>query len=274
MEVIMKQQYRFWLIGVVVLAVIAAVAFTGGNAVGPEQNLALHPPAFVQAASSEASRTSAEIAAKLSNEAGISAYYQTSSEIDLNQIRGEFNTIEVETADYILGSVSVPDYPEIYDAHVYVHADGWIMAYYFNSDPVSKIVDVSAGSIETTKLESVVATMAGLAGMPFTEAVYYDFRYPNATHMMLIAENYDGGDNEFTVQLPSSFGYHERSWALRNYGSPAYFNINGANKTSSAMYWDGVTGYGFINVSELLADTTHTITVDDYGVLVILYRVP
>jgi hypothetical protein len=37
----MKSQYGFLLIGVVAMVVVAAVAFTGGNAAGPEQTLAL-----------------------------------------------------------------------------------------------------------------------------------------------------------------------------------------------------------------------------------------
>jgi hypothetical protein len=139
---------------------------------------------------------------------------------------------------------------------------------------VGKIIDVKNETISSTKLKSVVAAIAGAAGMPFSDVTYYDFRYPNATNMMFIAENYDGGDNDFTVELTSAFGYPELSWALYNIVSAGYFRLDGTDKVSSATYWDGSTGFGYLDASELLPDTTYTIEVDDYGVLIIVYRVP
>ena len=64
------------------------------------------------------------------DEAGISAYFKSASPIALADVRGVFRVIEVETADYIIGSVPVPDYRGEYDAHVYVHREGWFVAYY------------------------------------------------------------------------------------------------------------------------------------------------
>ena len=149
---------------------------------------------------------------KLDDEAGISAYYKTPDAIDLNDVRGLFRTIEMETSEFIIGSVAVPNYPEHYDVHVYVNINGWILSYYLKEDNVGKIVDVYHETINSTVFTTVIATVASAAGAPFTEATYYDFRYPNATNMILVFEDMDNG-NDFTIQVPSDYGYFERGWA-------------------------------------------------------------
>jgi hypothetical protein len=126
----------------------------------------------------------------ITEEAGISAWFQASTSIDLNNVKSAFRTIETENSDYILGSVSIDGYGESQDVHVYVHTDGWILAYYMASDPVGKIFDWWAyhdgGQANiTTKLENAITIVANEAGIPFDTATFYDFRYPNATNLML-----------------------------------------------------------------------------------------
>ena len=234
---------------------------------GHNQELALAAPPFIQVAHAGVP----EIAEMLDDEAGISAWYQAPGTIDLDLVRDEFTTIELDTGEYIVGSVAAPNYPEHYDVHIYVHQDGWILAYYLQNDPVAKIVDVRAQSLDTTILKNVVAVVAGAAGMPVTSVNYYDFRYPNATNILLIAELISNG-NDFTIQIPSIYGYFEYSWSLWNGAGGAYFRLNGTNMTS--IYYDGTSGYGTLTTAQFLPDITHTITVDDYGVLAIVYRVP
>jgi len=240
----------------------------------------LQAPPFVSAASAATAPADVDIGTLLDEEAGISAWFQAPDLINLSQVRGQFRTIETETDDYIIGSVPVPDHVEHFDVHVYVHRDGWILAYYLRSDPTSKIVDVKGMTINTTKLKTVVAAVAGAAGAPFADVTYYDFRYPNATNMMLIAEDKNNG-NDFTIQLPSSFGYFERGWALYagcTWTPPPTFRVDGTNKVGQATWNGGCAYYGVLTASELLPDTTHTVVVDGYqygyGVLVITYRVP
>ncbi len=268
----MKQQYRLWIIGVVAILLVAAVAFTGRNSANAEQTLALQAPAFVQASTDES--TISDIGTYLSSEAGISAYLQTVNPIDLNQVRGEFRTIETETADYIIGSVAVPDHPEHFDVHVYVHTDGWILAYYLKGEVTAKIVDVRSRTISSTKLETIISIIAGVLGETTTGLKYYDFRYPNATHILMIAEDPDNG-RDFTITMPSSYGYSERSWAMINSYTRVDFYINGTVATRDWSGWD--MGYGTIPASQLLPDQSHTIELtgssSPYGVLVITYRV-
>jgi hypothetical protein len=52
-----------------------------------------------------------------------------------------------------------------------------------------------------------------VGAVPF-EASYYDFRYPDATNIMLIAEAaYSEGSESFDVKLPADFTFYERSWS-------------------------------------------------------------
>ena len=215
------------------------------------------------------------IGQKLDTEAGISAYFKSPDPIALSQVRPMFRTIETETTDYILGSIGIPNYAEEhFDAHVYVHKSGWILAYYLRNDPISKIIDTRAFSTNTTKLNNVVAAVASTAGAPFTNAIHYDFRYPNATNMMLIAEDPTNGD-EFTIKMPASYGYFERGWASQyNAGLASYLKLNGAVLTS--QYDSRGIQYGTITSAAMLPDTTHTIQLFQtfYGVLIVIYRVP
>jgi len=281
----MKRQYRFWLMGVVALVVVLAMAFTGGNPAGPEQTLALQPPAFVEAASEESSRTPEEIAVMLSDEAGISAYFQDTAGISLDSVRGVFHTIEIETADYIVGSVPVPTYLESEDTHVYVNEDGWVLAYYLNNDPISKMIDTrtyrNTGSLDTTKLKNVLSVVAAASGSPFSEVFYYDFRYPNATNMMLIGERLGDGDGSFTINMPSAYGYYERGLSAicdtddSSCSARVTVKIDGQTLVSDCWYC-----YDSIPASQFMPDTTHTISLYDHGwytgraVIIIVYRVP
>jgi hypothetical protein len=88
---------------------------------------------------------------------------------------------------------------------------------------------------------------------------------------MLLGETFDSGDNTFTIQLPSSYAYYERSWTLYSFGGDAYFTVNGQRQSGMA---GNNPWFGVLTAAQLLPDTTHAITVDDYGVLAIVYRVP
>ena len=112
--------------------------------------------------------------------------------------------------------------------------------------------------------------MASAAAIIYTGVNYYDFRYPNATNLLFVAEHVADGE-DFTITLPSSYGYSEFSWGLLDAGEATYFTIDGTRL--SATYYDG-SSYGSITPSQLLPNTPHIITANDYGVLVIVYRVP
>jgi len=262
-------------LAVLSLAPQPAAPVSGGNAI------ALKAPSFLQVANAQegTSAQDAPAAAPMGfpqDEAGISAYFKSASPVNLADVRGVFRVIEVETADYIIGSVAVANYPELYDVHVFVHREGWFVAYYLSGDPVSKIVDIKGytGQVIGTLLEKTLSIVAVTAGVPFSSATFYDFRYPNATHFMLAGEILSDSDrdNTFTVKLPLSYVYYERSFFLYDYGGDWYFRINGQNQ--SCLGSSPGLCYNFIAAAQLLPDTVHTIAVDNNGVLAIVYRVP
>jgi hypothetical protein len=276
----MNQQTRFLLIGVVALALVAAVALTGGNPAGPEHTLALEMPAFVLERGNAAAPP--EVAAMLTNEAGISAYMQTVGPITLNTIRGQYRTIEAETADYIIGSVAIPNHPEHFDVHVYVHRNGWIVAYYMSNEATGKMINVLARTISTTKLETAISIIAGAAGEAVSGLKYYDFRYPNATHILIVAEDHVDG-RDFNITMPTEFGYFERSFGVYNntdgYNREATWHLY-INGTAAPRSWRGwYMAYGSIPASQLLPGQSHYVNLHSsgtvaYGALVITYRVP
>lgn len=232
--------------------------------VGNGFTLNLQAPDFVQ----KAYAGNSEIGQYLDSEAGISAYFQSSIEIDVNQASSACRTIETLTSDYLICSVAVPNYVEHFDTHVYVHKSGWIMAYYSQNEPVSKILDMKARTINTTLFKTVVGKVALAAGVPFTDVTYYDFRYPNATKMLFVAEANSGG-NSFTIQAPSSYGYFERSWAVQ--GGSVNLVIDGVTRPNQIWSGDSIR-YGILTASQFLSDVEHAVAVDYYGVLVVVYR--
>lgn len=241
----------------------------------------LQVPPFISIARAEAD----SITSLIEDEAGISAYFRASTSITLAGVRDVFRTIEAETADYIIGSVPVANYPESEDVHVYVHKDGWILAYYLAADPVGKIFDWrmyhdTGRTHIKTKLENTLAVVAGEAGVPFPGAIYYDFRNPNATHLMLIVEWVNTGTDSCEVNLPGSFAYYERSWSLGStgpsYGS-AQYRLDGVVIQGHGGGWQ--TSQGTLTAAQLLPDQFHLIEVDGgyydyaYGGLALVYRV-
>ena len=274
--------HKFIAIILVFLALLLIASFVPGfrqtASQEPDNVVNLVRPAFLQTAHAQEGPEGFDIGQMLDEEAGISAYFKTSGSINLNLLDDLFSTVEIQTSNYIVGSIPVPDYPEVYDQHVYVHVDGWIMAYYFNTDPVAKIIDVKGNTIDSTLLKNTVALVAGAAGMSLTNITYYDFRYPNATNMMLISELADPEGNNFIVNIPSTFGYSERSWSVYATGC-CYMKIslNGSNLGSTASYWDVYDfhlGYGYITPAQMLPDSDHTIQLEDYGTLAVIYTVP
>jgi hypothetical protein len=263
---------RFVKCAFLVLALVLTVVLAFTLVSKPDQQaqsrntIALQAPPFVgQALAEEDGPEAFDLGAYLDQEAGISAYFQASP-ITLSMVRGLFRTIEMETADYIIGSIPASGYYEHFDVHVYIHKDGWILAYYLKQDPVAKIVDIKANTITTTKLKNVVSQVAATAGSAFSDVTYYDFRFPTATNMMLVFED-DANGFDYSILLPSAYGYFERS-----YTDTWYFKVDNVELTPS--YNDNGIEYGFITAGQLMPDVTHNIVARYSSVLAIVYRVP
>ncbi len=272
----MKRMIELFLRFVAVAVIVLAVSALWQAQPNPQNNavMALQAPPFVGVALAQ--EAAPQGMAAVQEEAGIAAYFDKGQPITLSSVRGLFRTIEIETDTYILGSMQVSGsglftYAESEDPHVYVNVNGWVMAYYFSSDPVSKIVDVYnyGGSTINTKLEIVLNRVA-----PGYTPTFYDFRYPNATKMLLVADQAPSNSTDtFTVNLPGTFpNYYERSWALG--ASWAICSLNG-DKLGQTAGTQSI--YGLLTPAQLGTDQSHTFLVDadnsaDTCALAVVYR--
>ena len=111
----------------------ARLAGSGGAPATQDNNrvITLAPPSFLLTADAEGKA----INSFLEDEAGISVYFKAPTTINLSLARKKYRTIEVETPDYIIGSVPVGNNPESEDVHVYTNRNGWMVAYYLAPEP-------------------------------------------------------------------------------------------------------------------------------------------
>jgi len=242
------------LAGMVAVAVIAASGYFAGRGSGDgvgfsiPGGISLVRPAIAQTGSF------------LDQEAGMSAYINVGSTINLSDARNAFRTVERENPDWLIGSVPVPDHPEVEDAHVFVHKDGWIIAYYKRGSPVAQVVhwDAHAGPGEH-KLQQALSTVAAHAGVPVQNVGFYDFEFPTATEWLLIIDSNDS----FDLTIPSQYVVFERSYShfvtdAACGGAFSRLTIDGVIIDSRGCNENG-TFYNTIPVTTLNPDTLHTV---------------
>jgi len=168
------------------------------------------------------------------DEAGISAYVKATTSADLNDVKPILTTIERETSNYIIGTVALDQHTEEQYPHVYISTDGWIVAYYPNDRPSSWLLpwaEYAGGPISSTTLSKAVGIAAVAVGGTTTGLKYYDFRYPDASKMMIIIESEKGGTNFFKVTIPTNFLNYAVDWS--------HYNIIHSYKS--------ITSYGYLN---------------------------
>lgn len=270
-------RHRTRILLLVIAALLAAVVWFVMQRPAPAEAstaLELQPPPLPQMAGSAQEVGGASGVSTIAAEAGIAAYFNAGAAVNLDAVADQFVTIEARTDSYILGSAPVPQYNERHQVHVYVHKDGWFMAYYLAADPAAKMVDIKSygGAGISTKFDTVLALFASEAGVPFVQPTYWDFRSPNANHMMVVAETSTTGD-DFTMKLPSSYIFYDQSWVSG--GSLPGIWLNGAN-LADAYYADDGVAQGPISADELTLDVVHTFKVNasGKGAVVLIYRVP
>jgi len=248
----------------------------------PDNAHALKAPPFLSVAYAQEAAPEAALASIFDSEAGIAAYFQSPDSINLATVAPLYRTIETQTAQYIIGSMAVPEYPESEDVHLYIHTNGWAMAYYLKGDPVGRIFDwkgYTGGAAIPTRLENVLNVVVSQIGIAQPTMTFYHFQYPNATHMLLVAEQGPtvNGTDSFQVNLTSAYGYYERSWSLGCYSSwmdSCGYSVDGV---SIAGLTDAIS-QGFVTPAQLAPDAFHTIAVNGgsgaKAGLTLIYRVP
>jgi hypothetical protein len=205
----------------------------------------------------------------LEEEAGITAYTNVGRAINLSAVKNAFRTIEHETADYVIGSVAIPDYTESEDAHVYIHKDGWLAAYYLKDEPVAKIIDLAhyeGGQISGTKLDLALLGVANALGLPISDVSYYDFVAPQANQLLLVIDRENGRDatDSFDITIPSEITVFERSWGFYSTvpSRQPTFNLDG-NEIIKLQSRTVNILYGKLTPNQLLQGITHRVNVNN-----------
>lgn len=242
-------------------------AQTGNN------TIALKPPAFLEAARASDDASTSAIASVLDSEAGIAAYAQTTP-FTLSTIRSLFTTIEHETADYLLGTIAVPNNWDDFDVHVYANKAGWVLTYYLRIQPAVMVFDwqnFTASPGPPTRFQTVVNLITGTLNRADLTLTYYDFRYPNATNLMIAVQYVTGnGVTEcFTIQ-DTSWLYHERSWLLGGYTASetyyvgdqiSWYKLDGVEISRISGTYGHKYRTGFLDGTQLPPDAQHTVCV-------------
>ena len=270
---------------VVLLLLACVLGVNVGNKENVRNEIVLSPPPFI----AEAAETGAK--AFPEDEAGISAYVNIGKSIDLSKVKDKLKSIEAYGEDYIIGVLDLSS-PEPLDPHVYIHRDGWIMAYYTKNDPASKVIDLAKyeDNIPKTTLEEAIEEICSYLFIPYSsvedEIGWYDFRYPDAKHLMVIVEvTIDWAayaEDYFTLEIPDGLLLYEASWC---HWIKAVYRWDG---DWAKMYFDEIEinnmkfengcwyNFGYFDLYDL-SQGTHTITIkhgyldsDKSGVVVAL----
>ena len=122
----------------------------------------------------------------LEEEAGVCAYTKLTPPVNLTIVKTAFKTVEYACGDYIIGSVAAYT-DESEDVHVYASKDGWLAAYYLNEEPFPKILK-SMKDFSDNKLEDALQKACDALWISLPTVNYYDFRYPNANEVQLVAD--------------------------------------------------------------------------------------
>ena len=210
-----SQQFKIGLTLLAVLIVSCPLLYLCRENIGlnndvlnlPELGFSLIKPVFAQSGTTF-----------LEQEAGMSIYINVNSSISVPVAKTAFRTVEKETASYIVGSVPLSESSSASeDGHCFVHKDGWIVVYYLEIEPVSKIVDwsyYSGGSLAKNKLQIALERVGNIIGVAVTGAQYYDFQYPLANKYMLTIKTQNGaGESSFNIKIPVEITVYEQSYS-------------------------------------------------------------
>ncbi|MCD6493503.1 MAG: hypothetical protein J7K36_06880, partial [Archaeoglobaceae archaeon] len=183
------------------------------------------PPPFIGVAGATESKNAAPNGSSfLKEEAGVCAYTKLTPPVNLTIVKTVFKTVEYECEDYIIGSVAVSKY-ETDDVHVYVTKDGWLVAYYFKEEPFPKIIKYTINFFEDNKLKDALKKVCDALWVSLPTVNYYDFRYPNANKVLIIAD-----DDSFRFKIPREIALNvvKMYWVLfdRTYYYTAYIKLN------------------------------------------------
>jgi len=221
-------------LGLVAVVALVAVVLVGLSPIlGPKQEVArqpdvagqgplvvtLAPPAFAQAPKPSFP----------TNEAGISAYVNVGATIDLTKARALLSAPEGVTDAYVIGTMTLIGNDESMQPHVYIGKDGWLLAYYPNTEPTSYLFQwygYQGGAVNTTTLRDALISLATSLHLDLSKIdagiSYFHFKYPDATKL-IIAVDTTGSNDEFRYTIPSGVALYTAAWSQHGEGVARYY---------------------------------------------------
>jgi len=147
-----------------------------------------------------------------SSAAGISAYVKVDRPIRIDEaLAAVFHRIVDVGDNYIIGTVEVKNFVSTVYPHVYVDAEGWIVAFLLASEPAALIMHWSGDhnnptpTIKTT-LEIALETVAAVARVPVSKPSFFDFSNPMANAMLILLRVLPAPDTKVMyVKFPGAF---------------------------------------------------------------------
>ncbi len=193
------------------------------------------------------------------DEAGISAYVNTSQTIDPVKLKEIFLEVEEVGDNYIIGITNISDFGGDINVTVYADTSGWIVAYFKKDEPAAMVMqwgkdtDVNNPQITvitTTTLRDAVFEAAIAADIPpatLPDIKYYDFEFPDANGMTLfIRTRATEGTNIAQVEIPATYTLYEASYYHYIYYKCGYRD----------SYWDSKLEVDGTTVSDALTSYT------------------
>ncbi|NQE45412.1 hypothetical protein C5S31_05265 [ANME-1 cluster archaeon GoMg2] len=279
------------LIMIVIVASGVTALYSSGDEMGTTNQLnsktnnilSLKEPPFLIASAQEMGAMDAQTCS-LEDEAGISAYWNVGSEINLNMAREAYKSIDTETDEYIIGivqSVEIPSLVEIYP-RVYTRKDGWILAYIPKGYSEGGIFQRrEANYVTRTTLYNAIRYVCAVANVnqPSSHGMtYYNFQQPEAEEMLVISERAYSGSNKFNYTIQTGVTIYNGSYSLfKGDGSSNLYIDNDLIATANDSYSYGFN-YGYLNSTHLEKDSTHTVRLESpsgngYSHIILFYTI-
>lgn len=201
-------------------------------------------------------------------EAGIAAYISTGQVVDLEKVKTIFSSVEKVGDNYIVGVVKIPDWGGNIPVHLYADTDGWMVSYLKKDEPVSMIMQWGSsdadnpvlGVIRSTTLEDALYKAGDAAGVGIvaTGIKYYDFEFPNANQMTIIAKTRaTAGSSIHQIEIPESYMLFDSAYYYYEYyftwgfyesqrrSTTSSLKVDDAAISNAATGWIGEDKYGW-----------------------------
>lgn len=155
----------------------------------------------------------------LQTQAGLSAYAQITATIPIALISPIYAKVDYQDDVYILGDYALSGRTD--RVKLIAHRDGWALAYQPRGENVSQFFDCYGYPYTTNpaympnRLETAIKEVSTAMGITTTVPTYYDFRNPQADHIILhwlLQMNFGQINSVITPTLFNT--YYERGFGL------------------------------------------------------------